>query len=262
MNKKRKQETVVVGIIPARMASSRFPGKPLKSILGLSMIEHVRRRALLCGILDDVLVATCDREIAEEVTRFGGKVVMTSDQHESCVDRVAEAAKGISAEVIINLQGDMPLLHPNILERLVAPFQQEKELKFTDMMGPIENAEEINNYNVVKVIVGLSGNSLYYSREPIPSLKKESSEHSMPRYKQFGINAFRRESLMIFSDLPRTPLEKVESVDMLRLLENGFIVRMVSSPYPVVGVDTPQDLKRAEEMLKQDSLFCKYKENK
>ena len=253
----------IVAIIPARMASSRFPGKPLKSILGLSMIEHVRRRALLCGVLDDVFVATCDREIAEEVTRFSGKVVMTSDRHESCVDRVAEAAKGIKAEIIINLQGDMPLLHPDILERLVAPFKQDNELKFTDMMGPIENAEEINNYNVVKVIVGLSGNSLYYSREPIPSLKKVSSALSVPRYKQLGINAFRRESLMIFSDLPRTPLEKIESVDMLRLLENGFVVRMVSSPYPVVGVDTPEDLKRAEEWMRNDSIFYDYmKENK
>jgi len=253
----------IVAIIPARMASSRFPGKPLKSILGLSMIEHVRRRALLCGVLDDVLVATCDREIAEEVTRFGGNVVMTSNQHESCVDRVAEAAKGINAEIIINLQGDMPLLHPDILERLVAPFKQDNELKFTDMMGPIEDAEEINNSNVVKVVVGLSGNSLYYSREPIPSLKKVSSALSVPRYKQLGINAFRRESLMIFSDLPRTPLEKIESVDMLRLLENGFVVRMVSSPYPVVGVDTPEDLKRAEEWMRNDSIFYDYmKENK
>jgi len=253
----------IVAIIPARMASSRFPGKPLKSILGLSMIEHVRRRALLCGVLDDVLVATCDREIAEEVTHFGGKVVMTSNQHESCVDRVAEAAKGINAEIIINLQGDMPLLHPDILERLVAPFKQDNELKFTDMMGPIEDAEEINNSNVVKVVVGLSGNSLYYSREPIPSLKKVSSALSVPRYKQLGINAFRRESLMIFSDLPRTPLEKIESVDMLRLLENGFIVRMVSSPYQVVGVDTPEDLKRAEERMRNDSIFYDYmKENK
>ena len=253
----------IVAIIPARMASSRFPGKPLKSILGLSMIEHVRRRALLCDILDDVFVATCDRDIAEEVTRFGGKVVMTSDRHESCVDRVAEAAKGIKAEIIINVQGDMPLLHPNILERLVAPLQQEKELKFTDMMGPIEDADETNNSNVIKVVVSLSGNSLYYSREHIPSLKKASPGLSVPRYKQLGINAFRRESLIYFSDLPRTPLEKIESVDMLRLLENGFVVRMVSSPYPVVGVDTPEGLKRAEERMRNDSIFYNYmKENK
>ncbi len=248
----------IIAIIPARMASSRLPGKPLKSILGLSMIEHVRRRVLLCSVLDEVLVATCDKEIAEEVERFGGKAVMTSDRHESCVDRVAEVSKDQKAEIIINVQGDMPLLHPDILEKLVAPFQQEKEIKFTDMMGSIENEKEINNSNVVKVVTDISGNALYYSREPIPSLRKTSIGHSMPRYKQFGINAFRRESLMIFSGLPRTSLEKIESVDMLRLLENGFDVRMVLSPYPVVGVDTPEDLKRAEEWMQKDSIFPDY----
>ncbi len=248
----------IVAIIPARMASSRFPGKPLKPILGLSMIEHVRRRVLLCDFLDEVIVATCDREIADEVERFGGKVVMTSSRHESCVDRVAEVAKDIKAEIIINVQGDMPLMHPDILERLVDPLLQEKELRFTDMMGPIDNDEEINNLNVVKVVVDLSGNALYYSRESIPSLKKATSGGIAVRYKQFGINAFRRESLIVFSKLHRTPLETLESVDMLRLLEKGYKVRMVSSPYPVVGVDTPGDFEKAVEVMQTDSIFPDY----
>jgi 3-deoxy-manno-octulosonate cytidylyltransferase (CMP-KDO synthetase) len=183
---------------------------------------------------------------------------MTSSRHESCVDRVAEAAKDIKAEIIINVQGDMPLLHPNILEKLVDPLLQEKELRFTDMMGPIENDDEINNFNVVKVVIDLSGNALYYSREPIPSLKKVSSVGKVVRYKQFGINAFRRESLIVFSKLPRTPLETLESVDMLRLLEKGYKVRMVSSPYPVVGVDTPNDFKKVVGMMRADPIFPNY----
>ncbi len=248
----------IVAIIPARMASSRFPGKPLKPILGLSMIEHVRRRVTLCSFLDNVIVATCDSEIAEEVESFGGKVVMTSDRHEACIDRVAEAAQGLEAEIIINVQGDMPLLHPKTLESLVSPLLQEADLLCTDMMGPIENDSEFNNPNVVKVVVDISENALYYSREPIPSFKKASPKFSIPKNKQFGINAFRREFFITFAGLPRTRLERIESVDMLRALEHGFKVRMVSTLYPVVGVDTPEDLERVKKLMRKDPIFPSY----
>ena len=248
----------IIAVIPARMASSRFPGKPLKPILGMSMIEHVYRRASLCDFLDDVFVATCDKEIAEEVECFKGKVVMTSDRHESCVDRVAEAAQNLNAEIIINVQGDMPLIHPDALKRLIMPLLEEKNLMFTDMMGKIEDDSEVNNLNVVKVVVDLSGNALYYSREPVPSSKKEVHNCSVSRYKQFGINAYRRRALIDFAHLSRTPLEKVESVDMLRLLENGYKVRMVESPYPAVGVDTPEDMNQVETMMRLDPILSNY----
>lgn len=256
----------IVAIIPARMASSRFPGKPLKPILGLSMIEHVRRRVSLCDFLEDVFVATCDREIAGEVERFGGKVVMTSDRHESCVDRVAEAAKNIDAEIIINVQGDMPLVQPAALKQLITPLLENDTLMFTDMMRIIEDSSEINNSNVVKVVFDTLQNALYYSREPIPSPKKVSIRSSVTSYKQLGINAFRKESLMAFTGLPRTSLEKIESVDMLRLLENRLTVRMVAASFPSTGVDTIEDLKRAEDFMRKDSLCLsytdKYKERK
>ena len=248
----------VIAIIPARMGSNRFPGKPLAGILGLSMIEHVRRRVLLCDFLDDVYVATCDKEIAEEVERFGGKIIMTSDKHESCVDRIVEAVETLKAEIVINVQGDMPLMHPDILEKLVSPLMKEEELSFTDMMGPIEDEKEIANPNVVKVVVDTSDNALYYSREPIPFCKRKNPG-DISSHKQFGINAFRKESLMTFAGLPRTPLEKIESVDMLRLLENGFKIRMVSSEFPVIGVDTSEDLIQAEKMMRNDALFPRYK---
>ncbi len=162
----------IIAIIPARMASSRFPGKPLERICGLSMIEHVRRRVSLCDFLDEVIVATCDLEIAQEVKRYGGKAIMTSDRHESCVDRVAEAAQNVDAEIVINVQGDMPLVQPKVLGQLIAPLLKDDKLMFTDMMGPITNEKEMYSPNVVKVVFDRSGNALYYSREPIPSSKK------------------------------------------------------------------------------------------
>jgi len=248
----------VIAIIPARMASSRFPGKPLKPILGLSMIEHVRRRVTLCSMLDDVIVATCDKEIADEVERYGGKATMTSGSHESCVDRVAEAALRFEAKIILNVQGDMPLILPEVLESLVTPLLQEEDLLCADMMGPVEDEAEFQNINVVKVVQDMSGNAIYYSREPIPSFNMIASEPKVSRYKQFGINAFRRSFLITFTNLPRSPLERIESVDMLRPLEHGYKIRMVSTQYPVVGVDLPGDMEKAEEMMKKDAIYPQY----
>jgi 3-deoxy-manno-octulosonate cytidylyltransferase (CMP-KDO synthetase) len=224
----------------------------------MSMIEHVYRRVSLCDFLDDIFIATCDREIAEEVERFGGKFFMTSDRHESCVDRVAEAAQKLNAEIIVNVQGDMPLIHPDAIKKLIAPFFEEERLMFTDMMGVIEDDSEMNSPNVVKVVVDLECNALYYSREPIPSSQKLSVGYPLRKYKQFGINAFRWEALVTFTEMSRTPLEKVESVDMLRLLENGYKVRMVDSPYPAVGVDTIEDIVQVERLMQQDQILLNY----
>jgi len=250
----------VIAIIPARMASSRFPGKPLIDILGLPMIEHVRRRALLCPVLDDVIVATCDQVIIDEVERYGGKAVMTSDQHEGCVDRVAEAAQNIDCDIVLNVQGDMPLVHPQSLEQLIDPLLKEAKLLFTDMAGPITEEEEMDSLNTVKVVVDKTFNALYYSREPIPSKRKIPKSVNVTLYKQFGINAFRRDSLLSFANTPRTTLENIESIDMLRLLENGDQIRMVLSEHVVVGVDTEQDARKVRLLMKEDPFFTRYKE--
>jgi 3-deoxy-manno-octulosonate cytidylyltransferase (CMP-KDO synthetase) len=244
-------------IIPARLASTRFPGKPLKKILGRTIVEHVWKRASLCPGIEGVIIATCDQAIMDECRRIGARGIMTSNKHESCVDRVAEAAENLSAEVIINLQGDMPLVHPQCLEELIKPFA-DKKVNFSDLMGPIHDLEEGNSLNVVKVAVDLNGNALYYSREALPSGRKVPAGSAIVRYKQLGINAYRRESLRLFAGLPRTPLEKIESVDMLRLLENGHQVRMVNFDYPSVGVDTEEDLKKAEKLMASDQFYKKY----
>ena len=248
----------IVAIIPARMAASRYPGNPLESFLGLSMIEHVRRRVSLCKLLKDVIVATCDKDIFNEVENFGGKAIMTSDTHESCIDRVEEAISGIQADIIINVQGDMPLVNPDSLEELVKPLLKHKNVHYSDMMAPITELSEIHKENVVKVVASVSGNAVYYSRGAIPSNRKRFNTVDK-YYKQLGINAFRKKSLIKFSRLKRTPLEIIESVDMLRLLENDMNVRMVITDFPNVGVDTKEDLEMACRLMRKDSIFSRYK---
>ena len=186
----------IVAIIPARMASSRFPGKPLKQILGVSMVEHVRRRASLSKVLSKVIVATCDKIIFDEVQSHGGDVVMTSDCYDSCVDRVAEVASGLKEDIIINVQGDMPLVNPESLEELVKPLLNNKNICYADMMTPITNLSEIHNENVVKVVTSVSGNAVYYSREAIPSNRMGLNTFDK-YYKQLGINAFRKKLEMM-----------------------------------------------------------------
>jgi 3-deoxy-manno-octulosonate cytidylyltransferase (CMP-KDO synthetase) len=243
------------------MASSRFPGKPLKPILGLSMIEHVRRRVSLCNVLDEVIVATCDKIIFDEVQSHGGKVVMTSDCHESCIDRIEEAAMEIQTDIIINVQGDMPLIDPGSLEALVKPLLQDKNIHYTDMITPISEKSDILNHNTVKVVANLSGDALYYSREAIPSIKKDLNQEQA-YFMQVGITAFRKRSLRCFSSLERTPLEITESIDMLRLLEHDYDIRTIITTSPALGVDTPEDLLLVNDLMDKDTLFPKYKDFK
>ena len=248
----------IIAIIPARMSSSRFPGKPMEPILGLSMIEHVRRRTSLCKVIDEVIVATCDKIIFDEVKSHGGDVIMTSDCHDSCIDRIAEAASGLDANIIINVQGDMPLVKPDSLVELIQPLLQDITLHYTDMIAPITKKSDILNPNIVKVVFNSTNCAIYYSREAIPSMKKTKEQHAF--FMQLGVNAFRKSSLIYFSNLQRTPLEKIESVDMLRLVENNIKVNTVSVPEPVLGVDTEEDLKRVRDLMIKDTIFPEYSE--
>ena len=249
----------IAAIIPARMASSRFPGKPLKQILGVSMIEHVRRRASLSKVLSKVIVATCDKIIFDEVQSHGGEVVMTSGYHDSCIDRVEEAATKFKANIIINVQGDMPLVDPGSLEALVKPLLLDKNIHYTDMIAPIFKKSDVLNPNIVKIVVNLSGDAIYYSREAIPSIKKNLNREQK-YFMQLGINAFRERSLKYFSKLERTPLEIIESIDMLRLLEHNYDIRTVIAASAVLGVDTQEDLIRVSDLMIKDTIFPKYME--
>ncbi|MBF0108444.1 MAG: 3-deoxy-manno-octulosonate cytidylyltransferase [Magnetococcales bacterium] len=249
---------VINAIIPARMASTRFPGKPMEKILGLSMIEHVRRRVSRCKIFHKVIVATCDEVIIDEVTRHGGIAVMTSDKHVRCTERVEEAARDLTAEIVVNVQGDMPLVLPEMLEKLVVPLVADSRLLCTDLMAPIRLQSEFLSRNVVKVVCNRRGDAMYYSRKPIPDSAHGDASFGTP-FKQLGVIAFRNNFLQQFVRLPPTPLEIAESVDMLRPLEHGFPVRMVTTEEIVLGVDVPEDLIRAEVLMQQDHLFAEYR---
>lgn len=249
----------IVAIIPARMGSSRFPGKPLAKILGKSMIEHVYIRASMSDVLDDVFIATPDEEIRREVERFGGKAIMTSPKHERASDRVAEAAEDMGdCDIIINLQGDEPLIHPEMINLTVEPLVKSKEVVCSNLVKRIETESEYMDPNTIKVVADGHMNALYFSREPIPT-KRVLGFGIIPTYKQVCVIPFRRDFLLEYSHMKPTPLEQAESVDMLRILEHGYKVKLVESKYETQAVDTKEDIQKVESMMKTDKVFLSYK---
>ena len=245
-----------VGIIPARMGSSRFPGKPLAKIAGIPMIAHVYFRSAMSRKLSEVYVATCDEEIADVVRCFGGRVIMTADTHSRATDRVAEAAQDLDATHVINIQGDEPMILPEVLDRLVASMESDPSLMCANIMVPIRSDREHEDVNVVKVAVDRNGYALYFSREPIPSRRMGAREFA--RYKQTGLICLPKDFLATFATLEPTPLEIVESVDMMRLLEHGYRVKMVLVDEELYGVDTEDDRRAVEARLEGDVLIGSY----
>ena len=241
------------------MGSSRFPGKPMAKIHGMPMIGHVLIRSQMSELLDDVYVATCDKEIAEYVKSIGGKTVMTSTCHERCTDRVAEALFSIEKEtnekvdIIVNIQGDEPMLTPEMIDVAVRPMVEDPTLVCVNLMAPLRDRDEHEDPNEVKVVVDNDNFAMYFSREPIPSRKKGAKE--VPMNKQVCIMPFTRDFLIKFNNLEPTPLEIVESVDMLRAMEHGYKVKMVPTDVITYSVDTPEDLKVVEELM-SDSKYA------
>jgi 3-deoxy-manno-octulosonate cytidylyltransferase (CMP-KDO synthetase) len=252
----------IVGIIPARLAASRFPGKPMARILGMPMIGHVYHRSKMCATLSDVWVATCDEEIFDYIQSIGGKAVMTADTHQRASDRTAEAVtrierrEGVKADYVAMIQGDEPMLTPGMLVDLTTPALHDSRLKTVNLMSEISSEEEFDNTNVVKVVSDLNDFAMYFSREPIPSKRKHGGK--LPMWKQLGIILFDRDTLLEYIDLPPTPLEIIESVDMNRLLEHGRKIKMIKTKYISCGVDVPADLVYVEERLKEDPLVDGY----
>lgn len=233
-------------VIPARMASSRFPGKPLAEILGLPMVEHVRRRALLARGVSDVVVATCDRSILDAIVGFGGRAVMTADTHERCTDRVEEAMQSLPGNIVVMVQGDEPLLVPEAVEQIARPLLEHDDVMCTNLLSPLESDADLTNANIVKAVCDQAGRLMFLSRAPIPSYRKRVT---CPVFRQTGIMAFRADLLKTYSTLPETPFEQAESVDMLRLLEHGYPIHGVVVDYPTVGVDRPEDVPAVERWL-------------
>jgi len=252
----------IIGIIPARMASTRFPGKPLAPILGMPMIGHVFFRSKMSKLLDAVYVATCDAEIDQYVRGIGGKAIMTKDTHERASDRTAEAMLKIEDEIgekvdiVVMIQGDEPMLHPSMIDMAVSPLLGDQQVQITNLMTDLQTAEEENDPNEVKVVVDKFSDAIYFSREPIPSRKKGGS--NLKCLKQVCIIPFTREFLLKFNEMVQTRLEIIESVDMLRLVENGCKVKMIHSTYDTYSVDTIDDARRVESLMWDDLLTRKY----
>lgn len=248
----------VLGVIPARMAASRFPGKPLAHIAGIPMIGHCYFRSRACRLIDELYVATCDTAIMDYMESIGGKAVMTSDVHERASERTAEALLNIEKitggnyDIVLMIQGDEPLVEPDMLAETIEPLLQGGKT-VSNLMTLMKTEEERDDPNNVKVVVDRAGRALYMSRENIPSKKKYTGKIDV--YRQLGLIAFTREALLQFVALETTTLEKIESVDMNRFLENGIPVYMRLTDFEADAVDTPADLARVEEKMKTNTFF-------
>jgi 3-deoxy-manno-octulosonate cytidylyltransferase (CMP-KDO synthetase) len=241
----------VVGVIPARYASTRLPGKPLQEILGKPMVQHVYERAARSKTLGEVIVATDDERIATAVKGFGGRAVLTSADHATGTDRVAEVARGLEVEIVVNIQGDEPFVHPGMIDEVVQPLLDDPALPMCTSMHEIADPADFSNPNVVKVVVDLAGNALYFSRSLIPYPRKKDGHRV---FEHIGMYAYRKEFLLQYADMPQTPLEKLESLEQLRVLEHGYRLRVVETrqDYIPLSVDTQEDLERARILARKN----------
>ncbi|NLY83151.1 MAG: 3-deoxy-manno-octulosonate cytidylyltransferase [Acholeplasmataceae bacterium] len=230
----------VLCVIPARYASTRLPGKPLALIAGKPMIQHVYERASRAAIPSEVVVATDSELVAEAVRNFGGKVMMTSPEHPSGTDRLAEVALSYGdADVIINVQGDEPMIPPEIIDRLAQAFEDNEDLNMATLKTVMDEAD-YNNPNTVKVVTDQNGYALYFSRSLLPYPRNKTADFKV--YKHVGIYAYRRSFLLSYAAYEPTPLEQIECLEQLRVLENGERIKVLECKFKGIGIDTPEDL--------------------
>jgi len=237
-----------IGIIPARYEASRFPGKPLYPIAGKPLIQHVYERVTKAKLINGTIVATDDERIFTAVEAFGGRAMMTSKDHPTGTDRLAEVASNIDCDIIVNVQGDEPLMDPGLIDRAVGHFGAIPDFRFGSAMTPISNEEDIKNPNVVKVVAGQNGQALYFTRYPVPYRRKNTE---IPCYQHIGFYVYSRAFLLEYAAMSPTPLEQTECLEQLRALENGIRIDMIETNYRGIGVDAPEDVVRIEWELKQ-----------
>lgn len=256
--------TKIIGIVPARMAASRFPGKPLHPICGRPLIEHCFLRARLYEKWDYLAIATCDRAIEEFGQGKGWPVVMTSDKHTRALDRVAEAAaKAVpdikDSDIVVCVQGDEPLLGPDMLDAVIQPFQKDATIEGTMLAVPIHAEDVFLNPDIVKLVHDMKGDVLYTSRAPVPYCKPGKFSPALGAMRVGGIFGFRWHFLRWFTGIPESPLEIAESCDSNRICDHGRRQRATPVPYrPYVSVDSPEDIGRVEAVIKADPLWGRY----
>jgi 3-deoxy-manno-octulosonate cytidylyltransferase (CMP-KDO synthetase) len=237
----------ILGVIPARFASTRFPGKVLAQIAAKPMLQHVYERASLSTYLTSVIIATDDDRVCTVARDFGARVRMTRSDHLSGTDRAAEVASAEDAEIVVNIQGDEPLISPAAIDAAILPLVHEPDLVMGTLKKRIEDPREITDPNVVKVVTNRAGDAVYFSRWAIPFAREASG--GTPYFKHIGLYVYRRDFLLAYPALPVGPLEAAERLEQLRALENGFSIRVVETEYESLGVDTPQDLERVSKLF-------------
>lgn len=248
----------IAAIIPARYESTRLPGKVLAEIAGKPMIQHVYERAAKCTCLQEVTVATDDDRVHGAVCDFGGVSAMTATDHASGTDRIAEVARDSDYDIIVNIQGDEPLIRPGVIDAAVAPFLEDDSLRMGTVATPIIDEQEHQDPSAVKVVVDRAGFALYFSRVPIPYFRPDGASAALQDrpagarpLKHIGLYVYSRETLLWLSELPQTPLEQSEKLEQLRALENGCPIRVVEVDYSPIGVDTPEDLEHVRGLMEE-----------
>ena len=250
-------EPKVLVVIPARWASSRFPGKPLVNIAGIPMIQRVVEQAKKAKSVSEVIVATDDSRILDFVKKNGDTAIMTSADHESGTDRVAEVARERDCDIVVNVQGDEPLIPPQNIDQVVKPLLEDSSISVTSLRILIRDTNDLFNKNITKVVVDKFDSALYFSKAPIPwdrdswseSLDTISTLSSPLWFKHIGLYAYRKQFLMEYTSLPVSPLEKLEKLEQLRILENGFPIKVVETEFDSIGVDSKEDLEIVEKQL-------------
>ncbi|MFH1063300.1 MAG: 3-deoxy-manno-octulosonate cytidylyltransferase [Candidatus Omnitrophota bacterium] len=240
----------VIGVIPARYGSTRLHAKALADIWGKPMIQHIYERAKEASVLDDVIIATDDVRIKEAVDKFGGKVVLTSKEHSSGTERLTEVVFDLDVKIVVNIQGDEPLIQPSMINDVVYALLENKNLVMSTLKHRITDAEDYTNPNVVKVVTTKDNFALYFSRSPIPNILRKNSKNVPDFYKHLGIYAYTKDFLLTFKGLKTSKLEEAESLEQLRALEHGYQIKVIETKHSTISVDTEEDLKRVIETLK------------
>jgi len=242
----------VIGVIPARYSSKRFEGKVLADILGKPMIQHVWERAKQALLLDDLIIACDDERVASAATNFGAKVVFTAKAHPSGTDRIIEVVNPIDVKIVVNIQADEPLIQPVMIDSLAQTLLDNPLVSMATLVKKISESQEHNDPNVVKVVLDKNNFALYFSRAPIPYHAHNSEVKSPIVYKHIGLYAYTKDFLFTYKNLPVSNLEKTESLEQLRVLEEGFRIKAVETKYETLGVDTPEDLKKVKAYLSKE----------
>ncbi len=242
----------VIGVIPARYSSTRFEGKVLADILGKPMLQHVWERAKQALLLEDLIIACDDERVANVAREFGAKVVLTAKAHVSGTDRICEIVNPIDVKIVINIQGDEPLIHSTMIDRVAQTLLDDSSISMATIMKAIDEPEVVNDPDVVKVVIDKNNFALYFSRAAVPFHARNSQIKIPVYFKHIGLYGYSKDFLFTYKNLPVSYLERVECLEQLRVIEEGFKIKVIETKYDTIGVDTPEDLHKVIEYLKKE----------